>query len=341
MGCVYTFAGKDRIDIMLRRPRRNRKNEVVRSQVRETNLSVDNLIYPLFVVDGQNHKSEVKSLPGQFRLSLDHLLNEVESCLKLGVKCFDLFPAVEESLKNHLGTFSYSKENFYLKYITEVKKRFPEALIMTDVAMDPYSSDGHDGIVRDGKIVNDETLEVLGRMAVAQAKAGADIIGPSDMMDGRVEFIRNELDEAGFSNVSIMSYTAKYASAFYGPFRDALDSAPKFGDKKTYQMDPANKREALIEAELDYLEGADYLMVKPALCYLDVIHMLKEEYAVPIAAYNVSGEYAMLKAAAQNGWLDYDRAMSEMLLSIKRAGADVILTYAAKEYAMLCAKIAQ
>lgn len=320
---------------MLRRPRRNRKSEIIRSQTRETNLSVENLIYPLFVVDGQNHKSEVKSLPGQFRLSLDHLLKEVEECMKLGVKCFDLFPAVEELLKDEKGTYGYSKDNFYLKYIKEVKSRFPEAMIMTDVAMDPYSSDGHDGIVKNGVIVNDETLNVLGKMSVAQAEAGADIIGPSDMMDGRVEFIRNELDEYGFSEVSIMSYTAKYASAFYGPFRDALDSAPKFGDKKSYQMDPANKREALVEAELDYIEGADYLMVKPALCYLDVIHMLKEEYPIPIAAYNVSGEYAMLKAAAQNGWIEYDRAMPEMLLSIKRAGADVILTYFAKEYAQM------
>ena len=320
---------------MLRRPRRNRKSEVIRSQSRETNLSVDNLIYPLFVVDGQNHKSEVKSIPGQYRLSLDHLLKEVEDCMKLGVKCFDLFPAVEESLKNEQGTYSYSKDNFYLKYIKEVKSRFPEAVIMTDVAMDPYSSDGHDGIVRNGEIVNDATLEVLGKMSVAQAEAGADIIGPSDMMDGRVEFIRNELDDHGFSGVSIMSYTAKYASAFYGPFRDALGSAPKFGDKKSYQMDPANKREALVEANLDYLEGADHLMVKPALCYLDIIHMLKEEYPIPIAAYNVSGEYAMLKAAAQNGWIDYDRAMPEMLLSIKRAGADVILTYFAKEFAQM------
>jgi porphobilinogen synthase len=208
-------------------------------------------------------------------------------------------------------------------------------MIMTDVAMDPYSSDGHDGVVRDGKIVNDETLDVLAKMTLAQAEAGADIIGPSDMMDGRVEYIRNELDYNGYTDVSIMSYTAKYASAFYGPFRDALDSAPKFGDKKSYQMDPANKREALVEAELDYMEGADYLMVKPALCYLDVIHMLKEEYPIPIAAYNVSGEYAMLKAAAQNGWIEYDRAMPEMLLSIKRAGADVILTYFAKEFAEL------
>lgn len=320
---------------MLRRPRRNRKNEVVRNQVRETKVDIENLIYPLFVVDGQNIKSEVASLPGQFRLSLDHLLREVEACMELGVMAFDLFPAVSEELKDATGTYSYAEHNFYLKYIREIKSRFPESLIMTDVALDPYSSDGHDGIVKDGKILNDLSLEVLGKMALAQAAAGADIIGPSDMMDGRVEFIRNVLDEAGFTDVSIMSYTAKYASAFYGPFRDALDSAPKFGDKKSYQMDPANKREALVEAELDYLEGADYLMVKPALCYLDVIHLLKENMSIPIAAYNVSGEYAMLKAAAQKGWIDYDRAMPEMLLSIKRAGADVILSYFAKEFALM------
>ncbi|MDP4965400.1 MAG: porphobilinogen synthase, partial [Salibacteraceae bacterium] len=236
---------------MLRRPRRNRKNEVIRSQVRETNIGVENLIYPLFVVDGNNIKTEVKSLPGQFRLSLDHLLKEVDECMNLGVKCFDLFPAVNDSLKDEMGTYGYAEQNFYLKHIFEVKKRFPESVIMTDVAMDPYSSDGHDGVVKDGKILNDVTLDILGKMAVAQAHAGADIIGPSDMMDGRVEYIRQSLDEVGFTDVSIMSYTAKYASAFYGPFRDALDSAPKFGDKKTYQMDPANKQEALIEAELD------------------------------------------------------------------------------------------
>ncbi|MEX2596918.1 MAG: porphobilinogen synthase [Salibacteraceae bacterium] len=320
---------------MLRRPRRNRKNEVIRSQMRETNISVDNLIYPLFVVDGHNKRSEVASLPGQFRLSLDYLLREVEECMSLGVRCFDLFPAVDESLKDTEATYSYSDKNFYLNCIKEVKKRFPDVVIMTDVAMDPYSIDGHDGLVRDGKILNDETLEILAKMSVAQAAAGADIIGPSDMMDGRVEYIRAALDGEGFTDVSIMSYTAKYASAFYGPFRDALDSTPKFGDKKTYQMDPANTREALLEAELDYAEGADYLMVKPALCYLDIIHQLKERFPIPIVAYNVSGEYAMLKAAAQKGWLDYDRAMPEMLLSIKRAGADVILTYFAKEYAQL------
>ncbi|MEO9258453.1 MAG: porphobilinogen synthase, partial [Crocinitomicaceae bacterium] len=224
--------------------------------------------------------------------------------------------------------------NFYLEAIREIKKRFPEMTIMSDVAMDPYSSDGHDGLVIDGKIVNDETLPILGKMSVAQAQAGVDIIGPSDMMDGRIGYIRNELDKAGFTETSIMSYCAKYASAFYNPFRDALDSAPKSGNKLTYQMNPANKREALIEAELDTQEGADMLMVKPALCYLDVIHLLKENSTLPITAYNVSGECAMVYAAAQNGWLDYEKVMPEILLSIRRAGADGILTYFAKDFAL-------
>ena len=320
---------------MLRRPRRNRRTEAIRSLVEETTVNVNDLIFPLFVISGKGRQEEVPSMPGMFRRSTDLLLQEIEECLNLGIKAFDLFPALEDNLKDKYATQSYNPENFYLKAIHEVKARFPEACVMTDVAMDPYSSDGHDGIVEQGKILNDETLEVLGKMAVAQAKAGADIIGPSDMMDGRVEYIRKALDEAGFSQTAIMSYTAKYASAFYGPFRDALNSAPKSGDKKTYQMNPANSREALIEAELDIQEGADFLMVKPALAYLDVIKLLKDYCALPIVAYNVSGEYAMIKAAAERGWLDNDRAMMETLTSIKRAGADIILTYFAKEFAKM------
>jgi porphobilinogen synthase len=285
------------------------------------------------MVDGTNKQIPINSMPGINRWSVDLLLKEIETCLKLGVKSFVLFPAVEDALKDQFATHSYDPSNFYLRAIREIKKQFPEACLMSDVAMDPYSSDGHDGLVIDGKIVNDETLPILSAMAVAQAEAGIDIIGPSDMMDGRVGVIRDALDNNGFTDTSIMSYTAKYASAFYGPFREALDSAPKSGDKKTYQMDPANKWEAIREAELDSAEGADFLMVKPALCYLDIIHMLKERADVPISAYNVSGEYAMLKAAAQNGWVQYERAMPEMLLSIKRAGADIILTYFAKEFA--------
>lgn len=320
---------------MLRRPRRNRKSEVVRNLVEETTLSVKDLIFPLFIIDGTNKKEAVNSMPGIYRLSPDLILKEVEECLNLGVKAFDLFPSLEDSLKDRFATESYNSENFYLKTIQAIKSRFPEACIMTDVAMDPYSSDGHDGIVENGEILNDETLEILGKMAVAQAHAGADIIGPSDMMDGRVQYIREALDTAGFQKVSIMSYTAKYASAFYGPFREALNSAPKSGDKKTYQMDPANSREALLEAQLDMEEGADFLMVKPALAYLDIIQMLKENFPLPIVAYNVSGEYSMIKAAAERGWLDGERAMLEKLISIKRAGADIILTYFAKEFALL------
>jgi porphobilinogen synthase len=316
-----------------RRPRRNRKSEAVRLMVEETSVTVNDLIFPLFLVDGTNKKIEVASMPGIFRLSTDVMLKEIEECLKLGIKAFDVFPAVEDQHKDKTATKSYDSNFFYLRALKEIKKQFPEACIITDVAMDPYSSDGHDGFVKDGKILNDETLEILGKMAVAQAATGIDIIGPSDMMDGRVGYLREVLDKNGFAEVSIMSYTAKYASGFYNPFRDALDSAPKFGDKKTYQMNPANRREALIEAQLDEQEGADFLMVKPALAYLDVIRLLKDNSALPIAAYNVSGEYSMIKAAAQKGWLDGDRVMKETLLSIKRAGADVILTYFAKEFA--------
>ncbi|MNJ84862.1 Delta-aminolevulinic acid dehydratase [compost metagenome] len=320
------------------RPRRNRKSAAIRAMVEETQLGPQHLIYPLFLKDGKNIREEVSSLPGNYRWSIDQLLPEFEKWMNLGIKTFDLFPAVDEHLKDETGSYSYADENFYLHIIRTLKEKFPEAVLMSDVALDPYSSDGHDGLVIDGKIVNDPTLHLLGKMSVAQAQAGIDIIGPSDMMDGRVGFIRDELDQAGFQDVSIMSYTAKYASAFYGPFRDALNSAPKSGDKKTYQMNPANKREALIEAELDVAEGADFIMVKPALCYLDIIHLLKENFATPVTAYNVSGECAMVYAAAKNGWLDYDRAVMEMLLSIRRAGADGILTYFAPDAARLMKK---
>ncbi|MDH5598212.1 MAG: porphobilinogen synthase [Cyclobacteriaceae bacterium] len=319
---------------MLYRPRRNRKSAAIRAMVSENEVKTADLIFPLFLLEGKNKSIGIDSMPGISRLSLDLMLKEIGECMELGVQAFDIFPVVEESYKDTMATYSYKSSNFYLQALREIKHQFPEAVIMTDVAMDPYSSDGHDGIVKDGKILNDETLEVLGKMALAQAETGIDIIGPSDMMDGRVGYIREVLDENGFSETSIMSYTAKYASAFYGPFRDALDSAPKWGDKKTYQMDPANKREALIEAELDMQEGADFLMVKPALAYLDVIHLLKDNSDLPIAAYNVSGEYAMVAAAAEKGWIDKDRAAHEILLSIKRAGADIILTYFAKQFAL-------
>jgi porphobilinogen synthase len=318
---------------MLIRPRRNRKNGAIRSMVEETKIGAENLIYPIFLEDGKNIKTEIKSLPNNFRWSIDQLIPEIETCLNLGITTFDLFPAVRDELKDQMASYSYAEDNFYLKNIRTLKETFPEMVIMSDVAMDPYSSDGHDGLVVNGEIVNDQTLPILGKMSVAQAQAGVDILGPSDMMDGRVGFLRDSLDEAGYENVSIMSYTAKYASAFYGPFRDALNSAPKSGDKKTYQMNPANIKEALLEAELDFMEGADFMMVKPALCYLDVIKALKDNFNIPITAYNVSGECAMVYAAAEKGWLNYEMAVSEMLLSIRRAGADGILTYFAKDFA--------
>jgi porphobilinogen synthase len=316
------------------RPRRNRKSEAIRNLVQENHVTVNDFIFPLFLIDGKNKKTEVKSMPGIFRFSPDLMLKEIEQCLKLGITTFDVFPSLTNKFKDKTATESYNKNSLYLKTLTLIKKKLPEACIMTDVAMDPYSSDGHDGLVKNGEIVNDETLEILAKMAVAQAECGIDIIGPSDMMDGRIGYLRDSLDDAGFTNVSIMSYTAKYASAFYGPFRDALDSAPKFGDKKTYQMNPANSKEAMIEAQLDLEEGADFLMVKPALSYLDIIKDLSTNFDLPIAAYNVSGEYAMVKAAAAKGWIDGDRVRDEILLSIKRAGASVILTYFAKEWAM-------
>ncbi len=303
--------------------------------VRETRVVPGQLVYPFFLIQGEGKAIEVASMPGIYRYSTDLMLKEIGECLALGINNFILFPAFNEDQKDPTATISWNPQNFYLQAIRQAKLHYPEATIITDVAMDPYSSDGHDGLVRNGQILNDETLPILAKMAVAQAVAGADIIGPSDMMDGRIQYLREALDEAGFTDVSIMAYTAKYASAFYGPFRDALDSAPKSGDKKTYQMDPANRREALIEAQLDLEEGADFLMVKPALAYLDVIRLLKDHFDLPIVGYNVSGEYAMAKAAAMNGWLDGDAVMHEMLLSISRAGADIIITYFAKQYAQL------
>lgn len=317
------------------RPRRNRKSETIRAMVRETEVSLTSLMYPLFVVDGKDVREPILSMPGIARQSEDHVLKEIETCMNLGIRSFVLFPAVNDALKDPYATYGVQEDNFYLRIARAVKAAFPEACLMSDVAMDPYSSDGHDGLVINETIANDETLPILAAMAVVQARAGFDIIGPSDMMDGRIAAIRTALDENGFTHTSIMSYTAKYASAYYGPFRDALDSAPKKGDKKTYQMDPANKQEALRELELDEQEGADFVMVKPALCYLDVIHLLKQYASVPVAAYNVSGEYAMIKAAAANGWLQHDRAVHEMLTSIQRAGADIILTYFAHEFAVM------
>ena len=317
---------------MLQRPRRNRKSEAIRNMIAETQIHKSDLIYPFFIVDGNKVKSPIKSMPNCFRWSLDLLLYELEECFNLGLQQFVLFPAIDNNLKDNIASYSYHEDNFYLKAIRSIKEKFPEISLMSDVAMDPYSTDGHDGFVEDGKICNDKTLPILAKLAIAQAQAGIDIIGPSDMMDGRIKLIREQLDEGGFQETSIMSYTAKYASSFYGPFRDALDSAPKAGDKKTYQMDPRNKLEALTEARLDEIEGADFLMVKPALSYLDVIHILKENSNLPVSAYNVSGEYAMVHAAAEKGWLNYENTYMEILTSIKRAGADVILSYFAKDF---------
>jgi porphobilinogen synthase len=301
--------------------------------IQETQLGVDHLIYPLFITNKIGEQTKIESLPGIHRWGKDLVVKEVEECIKLGIKNFVLFPLVPEELRDSKATYSYQNDNFYLHVIHKLKQEFPQITLMSDVALDPYSSDGHDGVVENGKILNDESLPILADMSLAQAQAGIDIIGPSDMMDGRIGYIREILDENGYTDTSIMSYCAKYASAFYGPFREALDSAPKSGDKKTYQMNPANKKEALREAFLDIEEGADMLMVKPALSYLDVIQTIDENVVLPVTAYNVSGEYAMLHAAVEKGWLDYETTMAEMLMSIRRAGAKGILTYFAKDFA--------
>jgi porphobilinogen synthase len=320
---------------LIYRPRRLRRTEALRQLVQETRLRVQDLIYPLFVMEGENQRQEVESMPGCYRYTLDLLLKEVEEAANLGIPAVALFPVVPEEKKDPTGRESFNPEGLIQRAVRRLKQEIPEILVITDVALDPYSSEGHDGIVRDGVILNDETVEVLVKQALSQAEAGTDIVAPSDMMDGRVGAIREALDEQGYTDVAILAYSAKYASAFYGPFRDALGSAPKWGDKKTYQMDPANAREALREVELDEAEGADMVMVKPALAYLDIIYRVKEATNLPVAAYNVSGEYAMIKAAEQKGWIDGKKVMMESLLAMKRAGADMILTYFAKEAALL------
>ena len=313
------------------RPRRLRRSASIRGLVRETELSPRQLIYPMFVTEGKAVRECIETMPGQFRLSIDELLRECEELYALGIGAVNLFGYSIE--KDELGSMSYDSGGLIQRAVRAIKKTIPELCVQTDVALDPYTTHGHDGLVINGEIVNDETVEVLYRMALSHAEAGADWIAPSDMMDGRVGAIRNALDGQGFDGVGILAYSAKYASCFYGPFRGALKSAPKSGDKKSYQMDPANTREALREISLDLDEGADVVMIKPALCYLDVISRVRDTFDVPIAAYNVSGEYAMVIAAAEKGWLDKDRAMMEMLLSIRRAGADMILTYFAKDAA--------
>lgn len=320
---------------MLIRPRRLRYTPAIRRLVRETELTVNDLIYPLFIMEGENQKVAIPSMPDCYRYSLDLLLKEVVNAYKLGINAIALFPLIAEDKKDNFGRESYNPDGLVPRAVKAIKKEVPEIIIITDVALDPFSIYGHDGIVQDGKILNDETLEVLVKMSLSQAAAGANFVAPSDMMDGRVGAIRRALDAAGYLDVGILAYTAKYASAYYGPFRDALESAPKFGDKKTYQMDGANSREALREASLDITEGADIIMVKPALAYLDIIRRLRDSSHLPVAAYNVSGEYAMIKAAAKQGWIDEKSLILETLISMKRAGADLILTYFAADVALM------
>lgn len=319
------------------RPRRNRSSEAMRSMVRENQLTANDFIAPLFVREGKAERTAITSMPGHARLSIDELVKEARELFSLGVRTVALFPAIDDARKTSDAREAWNPDNLNLRAARALKEALPDLLLMGDIALDPYSSDGHDGIVdpKSGEILNDASIEALIKQSIASAKAGFDILGPSDMMDGRVGAMRSALDADGFERTLIMSYTAKYASAFYGPFRDALASAPKKGDKKTYQMDPANGREALREAALDEAEGADILMVKPGLPYLDVIYRLRQASTLPIAAYNVSGEYAMVKAAAEKGWIDGDKVMMEVLTSFKRAGADIVLTYFAKDAARL------
>jgi len=301
----------------------------------ETTLSIDQMVLPVFLTSGTKKKEPLGTLPGIHRYSVDVLIQEMDRWVKLGICSFALFPQIPDDLKDPTGSESLNRSGLFPNAIFEIKKKFPQVVLFTDIALDPYSSDGHDGIVKNGQILNDETVEVLAQMAIVQAQAGADYVAPSDMMDGRIGAIRNSLDKAKYTNTGIMAYSAKYASSFYGPFRDALGSAPKSGDKKTYQMDYRNRREALREVKLDIQQGADIVMVKPALAYLDIIREVKNSVSVPVAAYNVSGEYAMIKFAGKSGALDPEKAMIEVLTSIKRSGADLIFTYFAEEFALI------
>ncbi|MDC6353311.1 MULTISPECIES: porphobilinogen synthase [unclassified Robiginitalea] len=319
-----------------RRNRRLRASESLRSLARETSLSPDDFIVPLFIAEGKGLREEIPSMPGYFRIRLDGLSGEVRALWSMGLKAVLLFVKVPDDLKDNRGAEALNPEGLMQRAIRTVKDACPEMVVLTDVALDPYSEYGHDGIVQDGRILNDATVEVLAAMSVSHAAAGADLVAPSDMMDGRVRSIREALDGSGYTDAGIMSYSAKYASAFYGPFRDALDSAPVSesgipADKKTYQMDPANRQEALRETRMDVEEGADIVMVKPGLCYLDIVREIRNAVDIPVAVYQVSGEYAMVKAAAEKGWLEHDAVMLEQLLAIKRAGADLIASYFARE----------
>jgi porphobilinogen synthase len=320
---------------MMIRPRILRQSAAVRAMVAETLLTPAHLIAPLFIVEGEGIEEEITSLPGYHRRSLDLTVREAEQLWAMGVKCVLLFIKCKDELKDNKGTEALNSQGLMQRSIRAIKQAVPEMCVMTDVALDPFSSFGHDGIVENGMIVNDPTVEVLAKMSVSHAQAGADFVAPSDMMDGRIGAIRTALEAAGYVNTGIMSYSAKYASCFYGPFRDALDSAPGFGDKKTYQMNPANRVEAIRETLLDVQEGADIVMVKPAMAYLDIIREVKNQVHVPVSAYHVSGEYAMIKAAAQRGWLNEEQAVMESTLSIRRAGADLIATYFVKDLVKL------
>jgi len=319
----------------LRRNRRLRTSETIRSLVRETIISPNDFLVPIFIVEGKGVKEEIGSMPGYYRYSLDLVSGEVKELWSLGLKAVLLFVKVDDKLKDNSGKEALNPNGLMQRAIKTVKDAVPDMLVMTDVALDPFSSFGHDGIVSEGKIINDDTNAILAEMALSHAKAGADFVAPSDMMDGRIFEIRTLLEDEGFHETGIMSYSTKYASAFYGPFRDALDSAPGFGDKKTYQMDPANRDEAIKETLMDIEEGADIVMVKPGLCYLDIVRDIRNSVNVPVAVYQVSGEYAMLKAAAEKGWLDHDSVMLEQITAIKRAGAHIIASYFAKDVVKL------
>lgn len=328
---------RPKLDLPIR-PRRLRQNQVVRDLVAETNLNPAKWVWPVFITAGNNKRVPIASMPGVFRLSVDELIKELKIAQKFGVRSVALFPHIEDKFKDSFAKESKNKNGLLPTAIKRLKDYDPELCVITDVAMDPYSSDGHDGVVKNGEIINDATLPILADMALVQAEAGADFVAPSDMMDGRISYIRKALDQQSHSNVGIISYAAKYASAFYGPFRDALDSAPKFGDKKTYQMDFRNSKEALSEVKIDVAEGADIVMVKPALAYLDIISRVKEISSVPVAAYNVSGEFAMIKLLAKSKFIDEGRAIVETLTAIHRAGSDIIFTYHAVEAARLVSR---
>ncbi len=322
-----------------RRLRRNRKSPAVRSLARETRLHPSDFVAPIFLLEGEGNKEEVPSMPGVFRYTVDQAIEEVKELYDAGIRAVDLFPVVPPERKDSFGSEAIRPGNLVLTAIEKIKQKIPEICVMVDVALDPYTDHGHDGLINpEGIVINDLTVRLLAKMSLLAAQAGADVVAPSDMMDGRVAYIRQSLDEKGYEDTSILSYGAKYASSLYGPFRDGIGSSLKIGDKKTYQMDPANVREALLECNMDEWEGADMLMVKPALAYLDVITKLREQSDLPIAAYQVSGEYAMIMAAAEKGWLDADKVLMETLLSIKRAGASIIFTYAAKHAAALISR---